>query len=508
MAYPVLNSAFDEADTVLQGEMQGGTIVYARISDPKAHVLTEVARIDSELSSSPDQTKIPKGDFTLDADIKKSSDVIGSIHLEVSSAEVQGQIRSQMVSEVVQIVVINVILAFLIALLINAMVKRPLSGLDRVLAQISRGQGDLTIQVPVVSRDEIGLIAQYFNQFRETLATMIRELVGIGHRLQESTNSLASNTQETASGAHEITSSVESIVKNIERQSESVGTVVKTLESMLGRLSSQHQSFLEQSGTLGRAVDSVSAMNRQLAEVTESVLADARLFSEIAKANTTGKSLLTDVNAKVREIFAQSDSLLAATGAIADIAARTNLLAMNAAIEAAHAGEAGKGFSVVSEEIRNLAESSSRQAKQTETEINAILTIIQQIHTASQEVEKSFEGLNSMIAGAEAQSKRTVTAIGESTRAAGETLHVLDEVSRLNADVTSQSKEIDSDTRAIQERIRALIQISATVQSSSSEISQGISDTTMAVHSISDHTQTNKRLLEDLISLTGRFKTD
>ena len=507
LAYPVQNSAYDEADTVLEGEMQAGTIVYAKISDKTGALMTEMAWMGNDLSSSPDETKLPKGEISLQADIKKGNDVLGSIHLEVSAAQVLNRIRNQIVTEVTLIVLNNLVAALLIAWLINGMVKRPLSGLDRVLAQISQGQGDLTIQVPVGSQDEIGLIAQYFNQFRETLAAMIRELMNIGQSLQESTNSLADSTQETASGAHEITSNVESIVKNIELQSGSIDTMVKTLATMLARLSTQHQSFLKQSGTLGLAVESVTAMNRQLNEVSEAVLADARLFSDIATANAIGKALLTEVNAKIRDIFSQSDSLLAATAAIADIAARTNLLAMNAAIEAAHAGEAGKGFSVVSEEIRNLAESSSRQAKQTQTEIAAILTIIQDIHGASQEVEKSFEGLNATVRGAEVQSRRTVTAIGETTRSAGETLTVLDEVSQLNADVTAQSKEIDADTRDIQERIQALTEISSTVRSSSSEISQGIRDTTTAMHNISERTQTNKELLEGLISLASRFKT-
>jgi methyl-accepting chemotaxis protein len=508
LAYPVQNSAYDEADSVLEGEMQAGTIVYAKISGKGGDLMTEMAWIGGELSSSPDETKLPKGEISLKADIRKSNTVLGGIQLEVSSAQVRDRILQQIVLEIVLILVNNLVAALLIAWLINRMVKRPLSGLDRVLAEISQGQGDLTIQVPVRSQDEIGMIAKYFNLFRETLASMIRELMGIGRRLQESTNGLATSTQETASGAHEITSSVESIVKNIELQSASVDTVVKTLEAMLTRLSNQHQSFLKQSGTLGQAVDSVTAMNRQLGAVSDAVLADARLFSEIATANASGKTLLTGVNSKVREIFSQSDSLLAATQAIADIAARTNLLAMNAAIEAAHAGEAGKGFSVVSSEIRSLAESASAQAKQTQTEITAILTMIQDIHGASQEVEKTFEGLNATVVGAEAQSRRTVEAIGETTQAAGSTLAVLDEVSQLNAVVTGQSKEIDSDTRDIQERIQALMEISSTVRSSSSEISQGIRDTTMAMHDISEHTKTNKELLEGLISLTSRFKTE
>ena len=508
LAYPVQNSSYDEADSVLEGEMQAGEIVYARISDKAGGLLTEMARVGSDLSSSPDETKLPKGDISLKTDIKKGNDVLGSLQIEVSYALVQARIRDQILNEVAQIVLLNLLLAGLIAWLINRMVKRPLSGLDSVLAQISDGKGDLTIHVPVVSRDEIGLIADYFNRFRTTLAEMIRELGSIGHQLQKSTDSLADNTRETAAAAHEIDTNVASIVANIEHQSASVATVVQTLEGMLARLSNQHKSFQDQSGSLGRVVESVSAMDKRLDQVNESIVADARLFREIAQANLMGKGLLTDVSSRIGEIFAQSDSLRDATQAIADIASRTNMLAMNAAIEAAHAGEAGKGFSVVSEEIRNLAESSSAQAKQTQSDINHIMEVIREIHSSSQEVETTFEGLNVMIAEAEVQSRTTVASVDASTRTVRETVAVLEEVSRLNAEVTQQSTEIDADTRAIQERIQVLIEINATVGSSSAEISQGIRDTSTAIHAISDHTQKNKDLLENLLTLVSRFKTE
>jgi methyl-accepting chemotaxis protein len=508
LAYPVQNSSYDEADSVLEGEMQAGEIVYARISDKAGGLLTEMARVGSDLSSSPDETKLPKGDISLKTDIRKGNDVLGSLQIEVSYALVQARIRDQILNEVAQIVLLNLLLAGLIAWLINRMVKRPLSGLDSVLAQISDGKGDLTIHVPVVSRDEIGLIADYFNRFRTTLAEMIRELGSIGHQLQKSTDSLADNTRETAAAAHEIDTNVASIVANIEHQSASVATVVQTLEGMLARLSNQHKSFQDQSGSLGRVVESVSAMDKRLDQVNESIVADARLFREIAQANLMGKGLLTDVSSRIGEIFAQSDSLRDATQAIADIASRTNMLAMNAAIEAAHAGEAGKGFSVVSEEIRNLAESSSAQAKQTQSDINHIMEVIREIHSSSQEVETTFEGLNVMIAEAEVQSRTTVASVDASTRTVRETVAVLEEVSRLNAEVTQQSTEIDADTRAIQERIQVLIEINATVGSSSAEISQGIRDTSTAIHAISDHTQKNKDLLENLLTLVSRFKTE
>jgi methyl-accepting chemotaxis protein len=507
LAYPVMNKALDEADTVLKGEMQNPAFVYARVIDKFGDTMTEMARIGSDLSSSPAEDKIPKGDESLEADIKKGNNVVGKLHLEISHAGLQAEVRQEALGEILQILLINVVLAFLLAWVIQALVKRPLAGLERVLAQVSQGRGDLTIQVPVLSRDEIGQVARYFNQFSQTLGAMIRELVSIGQNLQASTNQLAANTLETASATSQINTSVDSIVRNIGVQSESIGTVIETLESIIARLSTQQGHVGEQSRSLEHVVDSVSTMNASLDQVHDTIAAEAQLFTEIAQANAVGKSLLSDVNSKIKDIFTQSDSLNEATQVIAEIASRTNLLAMNAAIEAAHAGEAGKGFSVVSEEIRNLAESSSAQARQTQIEINAIMKVIQEIFDASREVETSFEALNGLISGAEAHSQRSVESIGGFAQTARDTVQVLGEAARLNRAVTEQAHEIDQQTRAIQGRIETLRDISATVHSSSTEISTGIGSTSAAIHAISEATQSNKVLLETLVTLSSQFKT-
>ena len=511
LVYPVSNAAIDEADKVLEGEMLTGSIVSVKIFDTHKAMLTSMVRttkgVEDGLTADSNHDPLVPADLKSTGEIKKGSDVYGTFELGITTKDIQNEVKDQIVSDVIQVVILLVALAFLTGALLYYIVRRPLKGLDAVLAEISRGRGDLTIHAPIVSHDEIGMIAGYFNKFSETLASMIREVSTIGESLQKSTQILSSNTEETAAGSFEINTNVESIVQVIGRQTDSATLMTKSLNEMISRLALQHESFTNQSAALKRVEGAVSAMNERLEIVREAIVADAQLFSNISKANSQGKDLLASVNAKIQEISSQSDNLLDATQAIAEIAAQTNLLAMNAAIEAAHAGDAGKGFSVVSEEIRKLAENSSVQAQQTQINLTKITESIREISGNSRAVESSFEDLNGMISEAVGQSGRTVASITESTATARETVTVLEEVIRLNSSVTTQSQEIDKDTRQVREQMGTMMEISGTVHSSSTEISQGIREITTALHEISDQTQNNKELLANLMEIVGRFKT-
>lgn len=509
LAVPIWDFNTDAAGFVLRGEMLGAYISSATVYEADGETLfVSFRRSNGELIEQETFTPIDDALYTVRTEIPYQDRIIGFVELEINDDQVREEIRALIISNILEVLLLNLLLAVIMAILIRIIVIKPLSSLEKVLAQISQGEGDLTIAVPVVSHDEIGQIATNFNVFRDTLSGMVRALLQIANDLRDKTFALASNTEETASGSHEISTNVNYIHKHITLQAQNIATVFKALEDMIEHMADQHQSLADQNTSLGDVGETVNTLFSRLGAVREAIMNNADLFGKISTANSESKQLLGNVNDQIRNISSQSSGLLDATKALGDIASRTNLLAMNATIEAAHAGEAGKGFAVVAGEIRNLAESSSVQAKQTARTINSIIQIIGEVASSSQTVESSFSSLNTMISNAESQSKQTVTEVVEYADIARETVKRIEDLTDINHSVASKTQEIDGLIQTVQKDMRSLNEISDLVQSSSSEITFGIKEITDAVHVISDHSQDNKEKIETLTTLAQRFKIE
>jgi methyl-accepting chemotaxis protein len=205
---------------------------------------------------------------------------------------------------------------------------RDIVNLRNVMLEISQGEGDLTVRLPVRSDDEVGQAARAFNQFLERLHGMFKEV-----RAQASeVNNEVSLVGQTASR----------VVRDFARQSEEMSSTAATIE--------------EVTVSIGHIADTVreaeTAMQNADGESAKSAESIERVTREITKVADTMNSLSTVVS----RLGSRSDEISGIVGAIKEVAEQTNLLALNAAIEAARAGEQGRGFAVVADEVRKLAE--------------------------------------------------------------------------------------------------------------------------------------------------------
>ena len=197
-----------------------------------------------------------------------------------------------------------------------------------------------------------------------------------------------------------------------------------------------------QSVAVTQSSASIEEMIANINMVTETLSKNAQNVKELEEASEVGRSGLSGVANDIQEIARESESLLEINSVMSNIASQTNLLSMNAAIEAAHAGESGKGFAVVADEIRKLAESSSTQSKTISTVLKKIKGSIDTIKKSTANVLNKFEAMDGGIRTVAEQEVNVLRAMEEQGQGSKEVLEAISEVNKITQQVRSASQEM------------------------------------------------------------------
>jgi len=234
------------------------------------------------------------------------------------------------------------------------------------VAKIAVGEGDLSLTIPVVSGDEIGRAAWAFNLFLDRLTGLVDRVRELAASVEGGASGLTGSAEQAGTAVSELASSFESVGDAVTRQSDIVSSTEGDIARLLESIDQVARKVEEQSRLMEQSSAAVSEMAANIASVSSIAAKADTLASALQESSDRGDEALRASIASIAEIADASAQARDIVGAIAKIAARTNLLAMNAAIEAAHAGEAGRGFAVVADEVRSLAEGAAKSAKEIE----------------------------------------------------------------------------------------------------------------------------------------------
>ena len=362
--------------------------------------------------------------------------------------EITASVRP-VVDALLVLLIASTLASALLALFVAGRIARPIALAGASFRELAEGDADLRKRVEIRRRDEIGDLARDFNAFLDKLREIVTGLKEAQSSLGTIGDGLGTSVEATTEAISRISGAVVEVQGKTERQSLSVNQASSAVEEIAKNIEGLEKLIQSQAVSVAQASSSIELMVGDIAQVSESMETLADQFRTLLKAASEGKTTQDETFARIQQIAERSEALMEANAVIAGIASQTNLLAMNAAIEAAHAGEAGKGFSVVSEEIRHLAETAAEQAHTIGTSLTTVQSEIALVVLSAQASGAAFDHVADGLVETEGQVSRMKDALTHQRAAGSQVLEALGSVNHITSEVRTGSQEMSAGNQII-----------------------------------------------------------
>ena len=369
---------------------------------------------------------------------------------------------------------VALVIAFIVGLVVVNIAIKPLNKVGSAIKEIASGEADLTRRLPVGTKDEIGKLASGFNDFTEKLHSIVTELKASKDDLHVYGEQLGTMVQDNADFLGQMVNSIKGVNAEIANQHLKVDDSVSAADEISRSVESLRDVLQKQEQGVEQASAAVTQMIGNIGSVSNSVEKMATEFENLQTDVDKGIAQQHEVNTQIQEIETQSKMLNEANKVISSIASETNLLAMNAAIEAAHAGDAGKGFAVVADEIRKLSETSAAESKKISAQLKGILGAISGVVDASNLADRSFTAVADKIQGTGNLVREIKHAMNEQSEGSKQIGEALSYMNDATAQVRTASDGVDQSRMGIIGNIGSLKASSDIVQNQIEDMSGNI----------------------------------
>lgn len=359
--------------------------------------------------------------------------------------------------------IIQIIVVMIIVFGVVTGFTKPLRNTVEALKNISEGDGDMTVRLHSNQNNEIGAMCESFNKTMDKLSVSIKDVKTSSEEMDKIGNELNDSMNNTSQAVEDITVSIRSIQEQMQDHASGVEEALSVVDQIVRNIKKLNENIDVQATNVAESSTSVEQMTENIRRVTQILEKNRDSMTLLEKASEIGRSLINNMADISDKIQARSKNLQEASTVITNIASQTNLLAMNASIEAAHAGDRGQGFSVVAGEIRKLAEESNSQGTKIQDELADVQNLIKTVSESTNQVQNQFNSIFALTKTVSEQELIIDKEMQQQNRGSEQVLNLIRAINKITVDVKNDSDEMMEGSKQVSVEMDRIAQMTTSV---------------------------------------------
>ena len=427
--------------------------------------------------------------------------------INVELQQIENEVRthfSKLLLYIFETMAVVLVAAIFVSLFFSKKFSKPIEETARILEKMAAG--NLTLRLSAEKgNNEISKMRRSINAFTES----INKMVAVSKQNIISLSKVAENLNENSSGISseikQISDNSSELADQAKTQLETVSLTVDTMGKMSSITNQLSAQIHDQNNDLSQSSAAVEEMISNIKSITENIDKFGNSFNQLSSDSEDGKNKIENVINLIESVSAESKKLLDTNKVIEDVAQQTNLLAMNAAIEAAHAGEAGKGFAVVAEEIRKLSESTTKQSHYIKQTLSSVIENINEVTTAATSAGLTFGEIVNQISSDDSLITEIRSSMEEQSIGSKQIVDALGNIKETTHTIIENSKQMNSGIENVVAQVKELENAAKNLSSKTDEIKKSTQIINSNANKLIGMASENKKFAKELSAQTEKY---